>query len=76
MTRYEIFQAHHAPDEPYSAWLSARLAEWSSLSGRAAELALEHRSGWRFPVLVTPAHHVAFDRFLQDWLTSQPKDHL
>ena len=71
MTSYEVFQAHHGPDESYSAWLSTRLAEWASLSGRAAELSRERRQGWRFPVLVTSAHHDAFDRYLQDWLSSK-----
>ena len=76
MTRYEVFQACHQPDETYSSWLTTRLAEWASLSGRADELARERRSGWRFPVLVSPAHHAAFDRYLQDWLSSKnkPKD--
>jgi hypothetical protein len=76
MTRYEVFQAHHEPDETYSSWLSTRLAEWASLSGRADELARERRSGWRFPVLVSPAHHAAFDRFLHNWLatTNELKD--
>ena len=76
MTRYEVFQACHEPDELYSAWLSARLAEWASLSGRTDELKSERRSGWHFPVLVTEAHHAAFDRYLQDWLPSmaKPKD--
>lgn len=74
MTRYEVFLSHHEPDESYSSWLSAHLAEWASLSGRADELARERRSGWRFPVLVTEAHHAAFDRYLQDWLSTKPKD--
>lgn len=77
MTRYEAFQAHHEPDETYSSWLSSRLAEWASLSGRADELARERRLGWRFPVLVTEAHHAAFDLYLQTWLVAmnEPKDH-
>jgi hypothetical protein len=77
MTRYEVFQARHEPDETYSPWLSARLSEWASLCGRADELAREHRSGWRFPVLVSQAHHAGFDRYLEDWLSSksEPKDH-
>jgi len=76
MTRYEVYQAHHAPDETYSSWLTARLSEWASLSGRADELARERRSGWHFPVLVSQAHHAAFDRYLQDWLSAknEPKD--
>ena len=76
MTRYEVFQASHEPDELFSAWLSARLAEWASLSGRADEQRSERRSGWRFPILVTEAHHTAFDRYLQTWLFSRnkPKD--
>jgi hypothetical protein len=41
MTRYEVFQACHRPDETYSSWLSTRLCEWASLSGRADELARE-----------------------------------
>lgn len=77
MTRYEVFLSHHEPDESYSAWLSTRLAEWASVSGRADELAHERRSGWHFPVLVSPSHHAAFDRYLQNWLsTIEPKDHL
>jgi len=71
MTRYQVFQACHEPDELYSSWLSARLAEWASLSGRAAELARERRYGWRFSVLVSHAHHAAFDRYLHDWLASK-----
>jgi hypothetical protein len=76
MTRYEVYQAHHAPDETYSSWLSTRLAEWASLSCRADELARERRSGWHFPVLVSPAHHAAFDQYLEDWLATKnkPKD--
>jgi hypothetical protein len=76
MTRYEVFQAHHEPDETYSSWLSTRLAEWASLSDRADELARERRSGWRFPVLVSPAHHAAFVRFLHNRLatTNELKD--
>ena len=77
MTRYEVFLAHHEPDEAFHAWLSARLSEWATPSGRAAEIACEHRQGRRFPVLVTDAHHAAFDRFLQDWLlTIEPKDYI
>jgi hypothetical protein len=68
MTRYEAFQASHQPDETYSSWLTARLAEWASLTGRADELTREHHSGWRFPVLVSQAHHAAFDSYLHDWL--------
>lgn len=77
MTRYEVYEARHDPDETYSSWLSIRLAEWASLSGRADELARERRSGWRFPVLVTEAHHAAFDCYLKAWLSSktEPKDH-
>jgi hypothetical protein len=71
MTRYEVFQACHDPDELYSSWLSTRLAEWASLSGRADELARERRSGWHFPVLVSPVHHAAFDRYLQAWLAAK-----
>ena len=76
MTRYEVFLAHHEPDETYSFWLSVRLGEWASISGRADELACERRDGWRFPLLVSQAHHAAFDRYLQDWLFSktEPKD--
>jgi len=76
MTRYEVFQACHDPDELYSAWLSARLAEWASLNGRAEELKSEHRSGWHFPFLVTKAHHAGFNHYLQDYLSSmaKPKD--
>ena len=70
ITRYEVFQACHQPDETYSSWLSARLVEWASLSGRADEPARERRSGWCFPVLVSEANHAAFDRYLQDWLSS------
>lgn len=66
MTRYEVFRACHQPDETYSSWLSTRLAEWASLSGRADELARERCSGCRFPVLVTEAHHAAFDHYLED----------
>lgn len=33
MTRYEVFQACHQPDETYSSWLTTRLSEWASLSG-------------------------------------------
>jgi hypothetical protein len=33
--------------------------------------ARERRSGWRFPALVTDAHHAAFDRYLQDWFSSK-----
>ena len=78
MTRYEVYQAHHEPDETYSSWLSTRISEWASVSGRADELARECRSGWRFPILVSQAHHAAFDRYLQDWLAakSEPKGHL
>jgi hypothetical protein len=78
MTRNEVFQASHQPDETYSSWLSTRLAEWASLSGRADELARERRSGWRFPVLVSPAHHAAFDHYLHDWLAAknEPKNRL
>lgn len=78
MTRFQVFIAHHEPDETYSSWLSSRLAEWASISGRADELARERRSGWHFPVLVTEAHHAAFDRYLQTWLASknEPKDRL
>lgn len=76
MTRYEVFQACHQPDETYAAWLSARLDEWAALSGRADELAREHHSGWHFPVLVSEAQHAAFDRYLQDWLGAkhEPKE--
>jgi hypothetical protein len=76
MTRYEVFKACHQPDETYSSWLSTRLAEWASLSVRADELALERRSGWRFPVLISPSHHSAFDRYLQTWLAAkhEPED--
>jgi hypothetical protein len=78
MTRYEVFQAHHEPDETYSSWLSFRIAEWASLSGRADELARERRFGWRFPVLVTEAHHAGFDLNLQTWLAAkhEPKEPL
>jgi hypothetical protein len=78
MTRYDVFQAAHQPDEIYTSWLSARLAEWASLSGRADELAHERRAGWRFPVLVSTAHHAAFDRYLEDWLAAkhEPKEPL
>lgn len=78
MTRYEVFQACHQPDETYSAWLTARLTEWAALNGRADELAHERHSGWRFPILVSQAHHDAFDRYLQEWLAAKnkPKDRL
>lgn len=78
MTRYEVFQAAHQPDETYSSWLSARLAEWASLSRRTDELTNERRAGWRFPILVSAAHHAAFDRYLEDWLaaTNEPKEPL
>ena len=76
MTRYEVFQTCHQPDETYSSWLSTRLAEWASLSGRADELARERRSGWCFPVLISEAHHAAFDHYLQACLSAknEPKD--
>ena len=76
MSRYAVYLACHSGDEPFSTWLSTRIAEWASLSGRAKELTLERRQGWRFPILVTQAHHAAFDRYLEDWLAtrSQPQD--
>jgi hypothetical protein len=39
MTRYEVFQACHQPEETYSAWLNASPPEWASLSSRTDELA-------------------------------------
>lgn len=63
-------------DETFSTWLSSRLAEQASLSGRADELASERRQGWYSPVLITPFHQSAFDHYLEGWLAirNQPKD--
>jgi len=78
LPRYEVFQACHQPGETYSSWISTRLAEWAALSTRTDELVYERRSGWRFPVLATQAHHSAFYCYLHDWLATKnkPKDHL
>lgn len=67
MSRYPIYLACHSGDEPFST----RLAEWASLSGRSVELTRERRRGWYFPILVTQAHHAAFDRYLEDWLATR-----
>jgi hypothetical protein len=76
MTRCEVFQACHQPEETYSAWLTASPLEWAFLSGCTDKLARGRCSGWRFPILVSQAHHAAFDRFLHNWLatTNELKD--
>lgn len=68
-SRYEAYK-RSGSTENYALWLRARLSEWAKQSGRADEMKAEHKDGWQFPVLVTPAHNRDFDLWLHNYSSS------